>query len=150
MSNRPRRPPYRFRYAASTMARGWRRPCRGCEDGAALKEGCDRPPRRGPSPPPSHCKAGCISRARKVSCSGRNVGSFSPSTASFITRVSHLLYSSSSCVSDANVLSFSFKPSSLCLLCVLRAYHDSLARIQITVNACPLIRNSSIRYGQRH
>lgn len=88
LSSRLRRPPYLSRCVASTMARGWRLPFRGCADGAVLKGGCARPLQKGPSPPPLHFRAGCTSRARRVSCSGRNVGSFSPSTVSFITKVS--------------------------------------------------------------
>lgn len=88
LSSRARRPPYLFRYVVSTMARGWRLPYRGCADGAALKGVCVRPPRKDPSPLPLHCKGGCINRARRVSCCGRSVGSSSPSTASFIIRVS--------------------------------------------------------------
>lgn len=68
------------------MARGWRRRCRGFADEAAHRV-CDRPPRRGHSPPPSPSRVGYTNRAPRVSCSGRNGGSSSPSTASFITKV---------------------------------------------------------------
>jgi len=94
LSNRARHPPYRFRYVASTMARGWRLPCRGCAGEAALKEVCVRPPRKDLSPPRLHFRDGCINRARRVSCCGRSVGSSFPNIASFIIRVSlHVILS---------------------------------------------------------
>lgn len=69
------------------MARGWwQRPCRGYGDEAAPRV-YDRPPPRGHSPPPWLFRDGYTNRDPRGWCSGRNGGSSSPSTASFITKV---------------------------------------------------------------
>lgn len=69
------------------MARGWwQRPCRGYGDEAAPRV-YDRPPPRGHSPPPWLFRDGYTNRDPRGWCSGRNGGSSSPNTASFITKV---------------------------------------------------------------
>lgn len=75
------------------MARGWPHPCRGFADEAAPKV-YDRPPRRGHSPLPSPFRDGYTNRAPRGWCFGRNGGSSSPSTASFITKVRLATFSS--------------------------------------------------------
>lgn len=84
--SRRRRCPYLSRYVARTMAREWLRRCRGYADEAAPRV-YDHQPRRGHSPPRLLFRAGYTNRAPRGSCSGRNGGSSSPSTASFITKV---------------------------------------------------------------
>lgn len=69
------------------MARGWwQRPYRGYGDEAAPRV-YDHPPPRGHSPPPWLFRDGYTNRDPRGWCCGRNGGSSSPSTASFITKV---------------------------------------------------------------